>query len=189
VKADPLHLGAARERAETFAREEVTRVSEEIFREQFFRNTHAILIPTGERAVFELRALQRIQLRFGWDTIDDLELRAGVFLPLVNIAPNESANGATWELIDNTQLDDRLVRRFQEISWPKFKTDVDQVVVQINLNRRELAADAFSIQTRHKGKISRRIEIASSSATGAFYALDRLEQLGAGGSSRRGFCH
>lgn len=187
VKADPQNLGGARERAETFARDEMTRIAEEAFREQFFRNTHAIMLPTGERAVFELRALQRVQLRFGFGTIDDLELRAGVFLPLVNIAPRESGSDAFWELLGAQQLDDRIVRRFEGISWPRFKIDVEQVAIQINVNRREIPLDGFSIQSRHKGTVSRRIEVATSSASGAYYALCRLEQLGAEGRLAQDF--
>jgi hypothetical protein len=187
LNADPQHLGSARERVETMARDEVTRVAEETFREQFVRNTHAIMLATGERAIFEVRALQRIQVRFGFGTIDDVELRAGVFLPLVNIAPRESGSEAFWELLDAQQLDGRIVGRFESINWAKVKVDVEQVAIQINVNRREIAPDAFSIQSRHKGTVSRRIEIASSSASGAFYALCRLEQLGAEGRLAQDF--
>jgi hypothetical protein len=187
LKADPQNLGAARERAETFARDELTRIAEEGFKEQFSRNTHAIMLATGERAVFELRALQRVQLRFGFGTIDDLEVRAGVFLPLVNIAPRESGNDAFWELLEAQQLDDRIVRRFENITWPRFKVDVEQVAIQVNVNRREIPADGFSIQSRHKGTVSRRIEISTSSASGAFYALCRLEQMGAEGRLAQDF--
>ncbi|MEP7270346.1 MAG: DUF4127 family protein [Acidobacteriota bacterium] len=177
LKVDPQQISTVREQAELFAREEASRVAGDIFREQYFRNTHSILLSTGERAVYELRTLQRMQARFSWGTIDEVELRAGVFVPLVSIVPPEGNRNA-WDLLDAAPLDNRVVKRFDAVYWPGLKTDVEQVSVQISLNRREMAAESFTIQSRRRSKIARRIEIASSSAVGAFYALGRLEQLG-----------
>ncbi len=182
LKADSRRLGLARERAEEFARSEVTRLAEEIFREQYFRNMHSILLATGERAVFELRALQRIQLRLAWGTATEVELRAGVFLPLSNIVQPESQSGVFWELMDVASLDPRIVRRFDSINWPSFRVDVEDISLHINFTRKDVGADAFTIQSRRKSKTSRKIEVASGSAKGAAYGLSRLEQLGIEGS-------
>ncbi len=178
LKVDPRRLSAVRERAETFARAEATRLAEVLFREQFFRNIHTIMLATGERVVFELRTLQRLQLRLGWGTADEVELRPGVFLPLISIVPPDGASRISWELVEARPLDSRLVRRFDNVYWPGLKTDVEEVTVQVNLNRREMAPESYTIQNRRRSKTARRIEISSSSATGAFYALSRLEKLG-----------
>ena len=182
LKVDPMRLGSARDRAEAFARDEVSRIAEELFKEQFLRNSHIILLSTGERAVFELRAIQRVQVRFSWGTSAEPELRPGIYLPLANVIAADRPEGPSyWELLDSAAIDDRIVRRFESTNWTGFKVNAEQVSVQINPNRRDILSDeSYTIQNRRRSKTSRRIEIASSSPRAAFYALARLEQLGVG---------
>ena len=189
LKVDPMQLGSARDRAEAFARDEVSRVAEELFKEQFLRNSHIILLSTGERAVFEVRALQRVQLRLSWGTSAEPELRAGIYLPLANVIAADRAEGPSyWELLDSAAIDDRIVRRFDSTTWTKFKVNAEQVSVQINLNRRDIVSDeSYTIHNRRRSKSARRIEIAGSSPRAVFYALARLEQLGADGSLAEDF--
>lgn len=63
VKADPAHLGESVERAEKFAFDELHPIAETLFEEQFRRNSHAILLNSGERAQFRISLLQRLQIR------------------------------------------------------------------------------------------------------------------------------
>ncbi|MBX3276618.1 MAG: DUF4127 family protein [Acidobacteria bacterium] len=186
--ADMESLGAARDRAEAFAREETSRQAEELFNEQFRRNAHAVTLSTGQRAYYEARSFQRLQLRFTWGTVEEPELRLGIYLPLVNILyPEKPAGALEWELLDSRPVDERLARRFEVGNWSAYPVDVPMVQVGINLNRREIPADGYTIRSRRRSGSVRRIEIGASSVRGAFNALGRLELLGADGRLNKDF--
>jgi hypothetical protein len=181
-QADPRKIGAARAQAEAYAREEMMRLAEELFREQFQRNAHLIVLSSGVRASYELRALERMQLRFTWGTADQAEVIPGVYVVLANLLPPERKPPvAMWELEDNPRLDERLGRRFDSIDWGAYPTTADQVFISVNLNRGGTSPEGYTIQNRRKTRGVRQIDISASSARGAFYAFGRLEQLGADG--------
>jgi hypothetical protein len=181
-QADPRKIGAARDQAEAFAREEMMRLAEELFREQFQRNSHLIVLSSGVRASYEMRALERLQLRFTWGTADEAEVIPGVYVVLANLLPPERKPPvAMWELEENTKLDERVGRRFDSIDWGAYPTTADQVFISINLNRGGAPPEGYTIQNRRKTRGVRQIDISASSARGAFYAFGRLEQLGADG--------
>lgn len=181
-------LGAARDRAEAFAREETSRQAEELFNEQFRRNAHAVTLSTGQRAYYEARAFQRLQLRFTWGAADEPELRLGIYMPLVNVLYPEKPVGALeWELLDSRPVDERLARRFEVGNWSAYPVDAPLVQVAIDLNRREMSVDGYTIRSRRRSGSVRRIEIGASSVRGAFNALGRLELLGADGKLKKDF--
>ncbi len=177
--ANPADLGAARDRAEALVHTEMGPIAEKFFTEQYQRNSHNILLSSGERIVFEVGALQRLQLRFSWGSIADIDIRPGAYLAIANLLPVDvpGAN-ASWELRISGERDDRLVRRFSTINWSRFKANAETVYIDVNLNRRELHPEGYSIVARKKGGSERRIEVGASTLRGAFYALGRLEQLG-----------
>lgn len=80
LKADPARLGAYTERAEDFARRELRALAEELFSDQFKNNVHAILLNHGERARFELRFVQTLQLRLPSQKISEAEIRPAIYL-------------------------------------------------------------------------------------------------------------
>jgi hypothetical protein len=80
LKADPARLGANTERAEEFARRELRALAEELFKDQFKDNAHAILLNNGERAQFVLRFVQTLQLRLPSQKISEAEIQPVVYL-------------------------------------------------------------------------------------------------------------
>jgi hypothetical protein len=80
LKGDPTRLGANTERAEEFARRELRAVAEELFKDQFKDNAHAILLNSGERAQFVLRFVQTLQLRLPSQKISEAEIQPVVYL-------------------------------------------------------------------------------------------------------------
>lgn len=80
LKADPARLGANTERAEEFARREIRALAEELFKDQFKDNAHAILLNSGERAQFVLRFVQTLQLRLPSQKISEAEIQPVVYL-------------------------------------------------------------------------------------------------------------
>ncbi|MGH9851215.1 MAG: DUF4127 family protein [Blastocatellia bacterium] len=83
LKADPARLGANTERAEEFARRELRALAEELFKDQFKDNAHAILLNNGERAQFVLRFVQTLQLRLPSQKISEAEIQPVVYLVYV----------------------------------------------------------------------------------------------------------
>jgi beta-N-acetylglucosaminidase/Protein of unknown function (DUF4127) len=180
--ASSTNLGGARDTAETQAHTEMNPIAEKLFSEQYQRNSHNILLSSGERIVFEVGSLQRLQLRFPWGSAGDIDIRPGAYLTVANLLPVDipGAN-ASWELRISGERDERLVRRFGSINWARFKANAETVYIDVNLNRRELPPEGYSIVGRKRGGSERRIEIGASTPRGAFYALGRLEQLGVEG--------
>jgi hypothetical protein len=88
LKADPLNLGAAAEKAEEFARRELTLLAEGLFNEQFRRNIHSVLHPEAGRVEFMLHSLQRFQFRLPWGRADVPEVVPRIYVSLYTIPPS-----------------------------------------------------------------------------------------------------
>jgi hypothetical protein len=189
LRADPDRLGAATARAEEFAQAELETLGRELFNQHFRRHLHSILLSTGERMAFEARALQRFHLRLPWGRIAEAEIKSGVYLPWTSTEPStQLAHTTVWELDGREDLDDRLLNRFTAGSWDLFASDVEVVELKIKLDQPgPEGAESYAIRSRRKSKTERRIEINAASARGAFYALAKLEHLGAEGKLREDF--
>lgn len=88
LKADPHELGAAAERAEEFARGELTTLAEGLFAEQFRRNIHSVLFVETGRVEFMLHSLQRFQFRLPWARTDVPEVVPRVYVVLYSMPPS-----------------------------------------------------------------------------------------------------
>lgn len=80
LKADPNRLGGDTERAEDFAQREIRAIADELFRDQFKGNLHAILLKSGERAQFELSFVQTLRLRLPSQKISEVEINPAIYL-------------------------------------------------------------------------------------------------------------
>ncbi|QQS45313.1 MAG: DUF4127 family protein [Acidobacteriota bacterium] len=173
------------DRLADYATERIRTGAEELFNEQFRRNIHAILLSTGVRAQFEIRLLQRVQTRvypsrLASDRSVEVEITPSIYLVhLGNLSTPLLPDRAYWEL--NGDIDDRILRRWDEINWLRFKVDAESVEMRIKIDekKRELqASDEGYIISNRPSRDRGRIEITARSPAGAFYALGRLEQLG-----------
>ena len=159
--------------------------AEVLFREQFWRNVHAIRMTTGERVRFEMRLLQRLQVsltpvanpepgRF------EIEIRPSVHTaPLRSFAPRADQSIAVWELSD-AKLAPRLARQWANFPWWRMRSDVDQVRLTIRFGGKEgasLPSEGYRIRNRRRGA-TRTIEVFAATEQGAAYGLTRLEELG-----------
>jgi len=180
LKADPNRLGAATERAEAFAFEQVKQSAEQLFNEQFKRNIHAILLSTGERAQFEISMMQRLQVRLSTRKTSEAEIRQSVYIPQINF-PELSGQGARarW-FLESEGLDERIARRFNATDWGRFKSDVGEVGVSVKLSPRQGSQESYTISNSRR-RDARRVTITAPSNQGVFYALSKLEMLGADG--------
>ena len=186
-----LTLTGTLEQREARAQASLRPHAETLFDEQFKRNVHALLLNTGERVEFELRLLQRLQVRFD-ETSYTPEIRTDV--NLVALGAFLTGGGlprAGWELNDEASQDARLRKRFDAIAWQAFKTDASNVTLTIKLTKAPTASDAlaaqgYAINSRRAGA-TRRLTINAATAQGAFYALAHLEHLGASGQLAQDF--
>lgn len=78
LKADPNKLGETSERAEKYAFDLLHPMAETLFDEHFRRNTHAILLNSGERAQFRISLLQRLQVQFTTQRTSDAEIKQSI---------------------------------------------------------------------------------------------------------------
>ncbi len=183
LKADPNRLEDATERAEAFAFEEVKLIAEDLFNDQFRRNIHAILLSTGERVKFELVMLQRLQVRFITGKTSEAEIRQSVYIPQLNfldpLTLSSSDVDAGWSMKSEIE-DERIVKRFESTDWERFKTDVEEVEVTVKLSPRQGAQESYTISSARR-RNSRRVMITAPSEQGVFYALSKLEMIGAEG--------
>jgi hypothetical protein len=176
------------ERAETFALDQLKPQAEELFNEQFRRNVHAVLLATGERAEFQVNLLQRLVVRLAPSELTEPDIKLFAYLAHQgNFLPQPAPPRPFWELAGADGLDVRLVNRFEAADWHVFKTDAEEVSVSVKLNPNAQANQAnqanqesYSLRSRRAGTM-RRIEINAATAQGAFYALGKLEQMGADG--------
>ncbi len=159
--------------------------AEVLFREQFWRNVHAIRMTTGERVRFEMRLLQRLQVsltpianpesdRF------EIEIRPSIHTaPLRSFAPRADQSIAVWELSE-AKLAPRLARQWANFPWWRMRIDVDQVRLTIRFGGKEgasLPSEGYRIRNRRRGS-TRTIEVFAATEQGAAYGLTRLEELG-----------
>lgn len=180
LKADPNRLEAATERAEAFALGQIRQTAEQLFNEQFKRNVHAILLSTGERAQFEISMLQRLQIRLATGKTSEADIRQSVYIPRINL-PELSAPGARAEwFLESEGLDERIARHFTSTDWGRFKSDVEKVEVTIKLAPQQGSQESYTISNSRR-RDARRVMITAPSNQGVFYALSKLEMLGADG--------
>lgn len=181
-------IPADNERLNDYATDRIRVVAEELFNEQFRRNIHATLLSTGERAQFEIRLLQRVQVRIypsrhTSSRLPDVEITPSVYLVhLGNLSTPLLPARSYWELTGD--VDDRIVRRWEEINWLRFKVDAESVEMRIKIDQKKrdlpVSDEGYAISNK-LARGQRRIEITAGSLAGAFYALGRLEQLGVEG--------
>lgn len=88
LKADPMNLGAAAEKAEEFARTELTTLAEGLFAEQFRRNIHSVLHVDAGRVDFMVHSLQRFPFRLPWGRTDVPEIAPRIYVALYSLPPS-----------------------------------------------------------------------------------------------------
>jgi hypothetical protein len=183
----------SKDSAETFAFGEMKKSAEEIFNEQFRRNIHGFLLHTGERAQFEVRQFQRLLLRL-YPQPDsplnfEVEARPAVYIVhLGNSAVPQLRPEKTWQIANFDDLEDRIGRRWDSIDWRAFKTDAETVEMSVKTVSPpgQQTDDGYTIVSK-RSRSNRRIEIASPTPQGAFYALGKLEQMGYNGGLAQDF--
>ncbi|HKC88220.1 MAG TPA: DUF4127 family protein [Blastocatellia bacterium] len=186
LKADPNRLEDAAERAEAFAFEQVKQSAEQLFKEQFKRNIHAILLSNGARAQFEISMMQRLQVRLPTRKTSEAEIRQSVYVPQTNFPELSAAAGRARWFLENEDVDERIARRFVSTDWGRYKSDVGEVQISVKLAQRQGSQESYTISNSRKGE-ARRITITAPSNQGAFYALSKLEMLGADGRLAENF--
>jgi beta-N-acetylglucosaminidase-like protein/uncharacterized protein DUF4127 len=188
LKADPDRLEASTERAEAFAFERVKQSAEEIFKEQFRRNVHAILLSGGERAQLQISMIQRLQVRFPTRKTSEAEIRQSVYIPQINFSEVSPAAGRARWFLENEEVDERIERRFLSTDWGRFKIDVAEVDITVKLSssQGQASPESYAISNSKKGE-TRRLTITAPSNQGVFYALSKLEALGADGRLAENF--
>jgi hypothetical protein len=177
---------ATTERAEAFAFERIKRSAEEIFKEQFRNNVHAILLSGGERAQFQISMMQRLQVRLPTRKTSEAEIRQSVYIPQTNFPELNPGPGRARWFLENEDVDGRIARRFVSTDWTRFKSDVVEVDITIKLSSQQGqqgpqgSQESYTISSSRKGD-TRRVTITAPSNQGVFYALSKLEMLGADG--------
>jgi len=180
-----LPASTSREGLAEALRDNLSREAETLFREQFWRNVHAIRMTTGERVRFEMRLLQRLQVTplpiVGQDPDRlEIEIRPSVHTaPLRSFAPRADQSIAVWELTD-AKLPPRLARRWADFPWWRIRLDVDQVRLTVRFGGKETASlpeEGYRIRNRRRGA-SRTIELSAATERGVAYGLTRLEEMG-----------
>jgi hypothetical protein len=78
LKTTPDKLGENVEAAEKFAFAELQPLADTLFEEQFRRNSHAILLNSGERAQFRISLLQRLLVRLDSQKTSEPEIKQSI---------------------------------------------------------------------------------------------------------------
>jgi hypothetical protein len=78
LKANPTELGEQTERAEKFTYDALQQHANDLFNEQFRRNSHAVLMNSGTRVQFRVSLLQRLQVRFSTRNTTEPEFRQNI---------------------------------------------------------------------------------------------------------------
>ncbi|MBO0724617.1 MAG: DUF4127 family protein [Blastocatellia bacterium] len=179
---------AATERAEAFAFGRIKQSAEELFKEQFRRNVHAILLSGGERAQLQLSMMQRLQVRLPTRKTSEVEIRQSVYIPQLNFPEASPIAGRARWFLENEEVDERIARRFVSTDWGRFKSDVGEVDITIKLSSQQGqgSQESYAISSSRKGE-ARRVTITAPSNQGVFYALSKLEALGADGRLAENF--
>ncbi|MGH9840136.1 MAG: DUF4127 family protein [Blastocatellia bacterium] len=191
LQTDPDRLGANADRAAAFVFERLKPIAGEIFNEQFRRNVHAILLGRGERVVFEVHTLQRLWIRFTTGKSSEAEILLSLHIPQITFPelPRTAAARAEWSLTTN-QADERIAKRIDSVIWEDFKTDAESVEVSIKITPQTSpttsSSESYRILSDRKRR-TRQIEVTAPTQQGAFYALAKLEQMGAEGKLAEDF--
>ena len=172
-------------------------LAEELFADQFKRNVHAFLLSQGERAEFEVRLIQRLMIRLFWPPgtspsggrLVELDVKPSVHLVHLGNAPvPNSRSQKLWEI--RGEVDDRVGRRWEDVYWPGFKTDAESVEMTIKVAAKQDppagAPENYQISSKRSRNV-RRIEIEAPSPQSAFYAIGKLERMGADGQLAQDF--
>lgn len=78
LKANPTELGEQTESAEKFTYDALQQHANDLFNEQFRRNSHAVLMNSGTRVQFRVSLLQRLQVRFSTRNTTEPEFRQNI---------------------------------------------------------------------------------------------------------------
>ncbi len=78
LKAAPDNLSQSVEAAEKFSFEQLQSIADELFEEQFRRNSHAILLNDGRRAQFRISLLQRLLVRLDSGKTSEPEIKQSI---------------------------------------------------------------------------------------------------------------
>jgi Protein of unknown function (DUF4127)/beta-N-acetylglucosaminidase len=189
---DGIKRGENREAAETFVLNQLRPMADEIFEDQFKRNAHSYLLSYGERADFEVNILQRLLVRLYPTSSQsfEVEIRPSIYVfHHGNEIVPQMRTQKYWELF-NDELDERVGRRWNAIDWPIFKTDGQSVEMTIKVASPSSAhpdtLQSYAIVSK-RAREKRRIEITATTPRGAFYAIGKLELMGADGQLNRDF--
>lgn len=184
--------GDNREAAETFALNQLKPLADEIFLEQFKRNAHSYLLSHGERADFEVHLLQRLMVRLypSKSQSFEVEIKPSIYnFHHGNEIVPQMRTQKYWELI-NDELDERVGKRWNAVDWPLFKTDAQSVEMTIKVASPSSAhpdtLQSYAIASKRSGE-TRRVQITATTPRGAFYAIGKLERMGADGQLNRDF--
>jgi uncharacterized protein DUF4127/beta-N-acetylglucosaminidase-like protein len=191
-----IQTGANREAAEAFVLNQVKPIADDLFEDQFKRNAHSYLLSYGERADFEVRLLQRLLVRLYTTSVAsppsfEVEIKPSIYIyHHGNEIVPQLRSLKYWELSNNEELDERVGRRWNAIDWPIFKTDAQSVGMGIKIESPSAARSdtqqSYTIVSK-RSRESRRIEINATTPRGAFYALSKLELMGADGQLVKDF--
>ena len=180
---------------ETTALDQLKPVAEDLFNDQFKRNVHALLLSNGERAQYEVRLLQRLLVRLSPPSnlrqAPEIEVRPSIYLVHLGTEPvPQLRSQKLWQISNVDSLDERIVRRWDAIDWPSFKTDADSVEMVVKIAAQSGSSpdsqEGYSILSKRMREV-RRLEITAPSAQGVFNALGKLERLGADGQLAQNF--
>jgi uncharacterized protein DUF4127/beta-N-acetylglucosaminidase-like protein len=186
--------GANREAAEAFVLNQVKPLADDLFEDQFKRNAHSYLLSYGERADFEVRLLQRLLVRLASQSSPqsfEVEIKPSIYIyHHGNEIVPQLRSVKYWELSNNEDLDERVGRRWNAIDWPIFKTDAPSVGMGIKIESPSAARSdtqqSYTIVSK-RSRENRRVEISATTPRGAFYALGKLELMGADGQLVKDF--
>src|SRR5262249_25134378 len=119
-------------------------------------------------------------------------IRQSVYIPQTNIPELSPGPGRARWFLENEDVDGRIARRFVSTDWARFKSDVVEVDITIKSSSQQGqqgqqghqvpqgSQESYIISSSRKGD-TRRVTITAPSNQGVFYALSKLEMLGADG--------
>ncbi len=184
--------GKRSDEIETSAHDQIKPFADGLFDDQFKNNIHALLLSYGERAQFGIRLLQRLNFRLFYNPESpqaaEVAIKPSIYtVNLGNVPVPQLRSQKTW-LNKSDDLDERIARRMNGIDWQAFKTDTEMVELTTKVTSQTGAnsQDGYSILSK-RSRETRRIEIIAPTAQGAFYALGKLEQMGADGQLAQDF--
>jgi hyaluronoglucosaminidase len=133
--------------------------------------------------------IQRLLVRFPTLKTSEVEIRQSVYLAQISFSELSTVVGRARWFLENDEVDERIAKRFVSTDWGRFKSDVAEVDINIKLSSKESrqgSQESYAITSSRKGEV-RRITITAPSNQGVFYALSKLEALGADGRLAENF--